>query len=142
MLRLFQHFCCASCFDFLHVRYQKWSPREHNLKSLALALKPQVLENCPVLGLRTVGLLFFEPLKLCITIIINGQRCKRICNRLVKSTYTLRRSHLGPLQLSLQRCCSLVWFGYWSNSESLPASFNYVARLLMLHIVTTSSTVL
>ena len=31
------------------------------MKSLALASKPQVLENCPVLGLRTA--LFFEQLK-------------------------------------------------------------------------------
>ena len=33
------------------------------MKSLALASKPQVLENCPVLVSRTG--LFFEPLKLC-----------------------------------------------------------------------------
>ena len=33
------------------------------MKSLALASKPQVLENCPVLGSRTA--LFFEPLKFC-----------------------------------------------------------------------------
>ena len=33
------------------------------LKSLALASKPQVLENCPVLGSRTA--LFFESLKFC-----------------------------------------------------------------------------
>ena len=37
----------SSCFD------QRWSPRGHILKSLALASKPQVLENCPVLGSRT-----------------------------------------------------------------------------------------
>ena len=36
-------------------------PRGHILKSLALASKPQVLENCPVLGSRTA--LFFEQLK-------------------------------------------------------------------------------
>ena len=42
---------------------QRWSPRGHNLKSLALASKPQVLENCPVLGSRTA--LFFEWLKFC-----------------------------------------------------------------------------
>ena len=59
--------------DFLIDRYQRWSPRErpwprgrpreHILKSLALALasKPQVLENCPFLGWRTA--LFLEPLK-------------------------------------------------------------------------------
>ena len=44
--------------------YQRWSPRlrpwprGHILKTLALASKPQVLENCPVLGSRTA--LFFE----------------------------------------------------------------------------------
>ena len=48
---------------------QRWSPRGrpwprgHILKSLALATKPQVLENCPVLGSRTA--LFFESLKFC-----------------------------------------------------------------------------
>ena len=38
-------------------------PREHILNSLALALdsKPQVLENCPVLGSRTA--VFFKQLK-------------------------------------------------------------------------------
>ena len=57
---------------------QRWSPRERpwprghilmslalasKVKSLALASKPQVLENCPVLGSRTA--LFFELLKVC-----------------------------------------------------------------------------
>ena len=42
---------------------QRWSPRGHILKSLALASKPQVLVNCPVLGSRTA--LFFEWLKFC-----------------------------------------------------------------------------
>ena len=42
-----------------YLTYQRWSPRGrpwprgHILKSLALASKPQVLENCPVLGSRT-----------------------------------------------------------------------------------------
>ena len=64
------------------ISYQRWSPRGrpwprgrsrgHILKSLALASKvkslalasrPQVLENWPVLGLRTA--LFFELLKFC-----------------------------------------------------------------------------
>ena len=57
---------------------QRWSPRGRpwsrgrprghilkslasKVKSLALASKPQVLENCPVLGSRTA--LFFEQLK-------------------------------------------------------------------------------
>ena len=59
-------------FYFLRVcNYQRWSPqgrpwprgrpRGHILKSLALASKPEVLENRPVLGSRTA--LFFEQLK-------------------------------------------------------------------------------
>ena len=58
-------------------RWQRWSPRGHILKSLALASKvksltlalasrPQVLENWPVLGSRTA--LFFELLKFCGTL--------------------------------------------------------------------------
>ena len=74
-----------------HYNNQRWNPRErpwprgrsrgHIFKTLDLALasKPQVLENCPLLGSRTA--LFFESSKLCIIIIINGQRCKRICYR-------------------------------------------------------------
>ena len=51
---------------------QRWSPRGQILKSLALASKvkslalasrPQVLENWPILGSRTA--LFFELLKFC-----------------------------------------------------------------------------
>ena len=52
---------------------QRWSPRGrpwprgrsrgHILKSLALASKPHVLENCPVLGSRTA--LYLERLKFC-----------------------------------------------------------------------------
>ena len=44
---------------------QRWSPRGrpwprgHILKPLALASRPQVFENCPVLGSRIA--LFFEP---------------------------------------------------------------------------------
>ena len=41
---------------------QRWSPRGHILKFLALASKPQVLKNWPALGSRTA--LFFELLKL------------------------------------------------------------------------------
>ena len=49
-------------FCFYH---QRWSPRGHIFKFLALALasKPQVLEKCPLLGSRTA--LFFEGLKFC-----------------------------------------------------------------------------
>ena len=62
-------------FEFLCFDLQRWSPRGrpwprgrprgHILKSLALALasRPQVLENWPVLGSRTA--VFFELLKFC-----------------------------------------------------------------------------
>ena len=43
--------------------WPRGSPRGHILKSLALASKPQVLKNCPVLGSRKA--LFFETLKFC-----------------------------------------------------------------------------
>ena len=73
-----------------HRKIQRWSPRGrpwprgrprgHILKSLSLASKvkslaskPQVLENCPVLGSRTV--VFFEPLKLCIIISVTAPIC-------------------------------------------------------------------
>ena len=47
------------------INYQRWSPRGHILKSLALALasRPQVLENWPVLGSRTAR--FFGMIKFC-----------------------------------------------------------------------------
>ena len=57
----------------LECQYQRWSPRGRPwprgrprgqiLKFLALALRPQVLKNWPVLGSRTA--LFFELLKFC-----------------------------------------------------------------------------
>ena len=59
--------------------YQRWSPRGRprgyilkslalasKVKSLALASRPQVLENWPVLGSRTA--LIFELLKFCETL--------------------------------------------------------------------------
>ena len=42
-------------------RLQRWSPRGHNLKSLAS--KFQVIENCPVLNSKTT--VFLESLKFC-----------------------------------------------------------------------------
>ena len=47
--------------QFQLIVYQRWRPRGHILKSLAS--KPQVLENCPVLGTRIA--LVFLPLKFC-----------------------------------------------------------------------------
>ena len=54
----------------MHYHLQKWSPRGHILKSLALKVKflalasrPQVLENCPVLSSRTA--VFFALFKFC-----------------------------------------------------------------------------
>ena len=61
------------CIVGKRTNLQKWSPqgrpwprrrhRGHILKSLALASRPQVLENWPVLGSRTA--LFFESLNFC-----------------------------------------------------------------------------
>ena len=58
---------------FWQINVQRWSPRGrpwprgrprgHILKSLALASRPQVLENWPVLGSKTA--VFFELLKFC-----------------------------------------------------------------------------
>ena len=56
-------------FDAGNGTKQRWSPRGRPgqilkiLKSLALASRPQVLENWPVLGSRTA--VFFELLKFC-----------------------------------------------------------------------------
>ena len=50
-------------FDSTFDINQRWSSRGHILKFLALASKPQVLENWPVLGWRTA--LFIELLKFC-----------------------------------------------------------------------------
>ena len=71
-----------SKFGFLVIEWQRWSPRgrpwsrrrsrghilkslalSSKVKSLALASRPQVLENWPVLGSRTA--VFFELLKFC-----------------------------------------------------------------------------
>ena len=72
---------------------QRWSswgrfwPRGQILKSLALASRPQVLENWPVLGLRTA--LFFELLKFCGALekffgkrFFCGDRLKNFCEDL------------------------------------------------------------
>ena len=73
----------------------RWSPRGHILKSLALASKvkslalasrPQVLENWPVLGSRTA--LVFELLKFCGVLeksldnVFCGDRLKNFCEDL------------------------------------------------------------
>ena len=65
-------YCLQHKYDYsitVHL-YQRWSPRGHILKSLAskvkslaLASRPQVLENWPVLGSRTA--VFFKLLKFC-----------------------------------------------------------------------------
>ena len=60
--------CDCNCKYFLFSKLpwpgdQRWSPRGHILKPLALASRPQVLENWSVLGSRTA--LFFDLLKFC-----------------------------------------------------------------------------
>ena len=66
---------------------QRWSPRRQILKSLALASRPQVLENWPVLGSRTA--LFFGMLKFCGALekflgkrFFSGDRLKNFCEDL------------------------------------------------------------
>ena len=58
---------CLPIASMILYTMQRWSPprrpRGQILKSLALASRPQVLENWPVLGSRTA--LFFELLKFC-----------------------------------------------------------------------------
>ena len=58
-----------------------------------------------------------------------------MCYRWVESTYTFRWPRLGPI--ATVAAVIVILFGYWLNSESLPASFVYVASLLILHFVTT-----
>ena len=74
--------------------HQRWSPRGRprgqilkslalasKVKSLALASRPQVLENWPVLGSRTA--LFFGMLKFCGALeIFSGDRLKNFCEDL------------------------------------------------------------
>ena len=62
-------------------------PRGHILKSLALASRPQVLENWPVLGSRTAR--FFGTLKFCGALekffwktFFSGDRLKNFCEEL------------------------------------------------------------
>ena len=72
ILRLLYRKIFAFLFPAIYSISQRWSPRGQILKSLALASKvkslalasrPQVLENWPVLGSRTA--VFFELLKFC-----------------------------------------------------------------------------
>ena len=68
-MRGFNYARSSNSKSTLHCNCQRWRPRGrpwprgHILKSLALASKPQVLENCPALSSRTA--LFFEQLKFC-----------------------------------------------------------------------------
>ena len=82
----------------------------HILKFLALASKPQVLENCPVLGSRTT--LFFEPLKFCWK---TPETSRKICEHLfcfpqLEHRRSQRRRNQGtrplPIEISpITRMC-------------------------------------
>ena len=81
---------------------QRWSPRGHILKTLALTSRPQVLENWPVLGSRTA--LFFELLKFCGALekfferkrFFRGDRLKNFCEDL----FFLEHLRLCPWSLA------------------------------------------
>ena len=86
-------------------------PRGHIFKSLALASKPQVLENCPVLGSRTA--LFFEWLKFCRS----AEKCfsgpfffLEIDRKKIFKTFFLRKTlAFVSLVLSLEHSCPWPW---------------------------------
>ena len=63
--------------DVLEDTFPSPWPWPRSLKSFALASKPQVLENCPVLGSRTA--LFFESLKFCL---ITPKTSRKVCKYL------------------------------------------------------------
>ena len=87
------------------VDYQRWSPRGHILKFMALASKvkslaskPQVLENCPVLGSKTA--LFFEPLKVCWK---TPETSRKICEHLFFLNWSIGIAKRAPPQLKFHQ---------------------------------------
>ena len=99
---------------------QRWSPRGHprprgrprghTFKSLALASKPQVLENCPVLGSRTA--LFFQWQKFCRS----AEKCfsrpffLEIDGKRIFKTFFLRKTlAFVSLILGLEHFCPWPW---------------------------------
>ena len=103
----------------LKCHQQRWSPRGrpwlqvHILKSLVLASKPQVLENCSVLGSRTA--LFFESLKFCW-----------------KTPETLRKTLRRPLLFSsLEIAWKIFWrpffsFFFWDHLKNFLEDFFFL----------------
>ena len=90
---------------YKYISLQRWGPRRrllprgHILKSLALASKPQVLENCPVLGSKTA--IFFELLKFCRSPEKNfDDLFLEIAGKIVVKTFFLRE-HLPLVSLAL-----------------------------------------
>ena len=101
---------------------QRWSPRGrpwprgHILKSLALASRPQVLENWPVLGSRTA--LFFELLKFCEALekFFGKRFFVEIARKIFVKTFFFRRSPKKflwrPFFFYLESTCACV-LGPW-----------------------------
>ena len=102
-----------------------------------------LLENARNLAENLRRLCLFSAIGDClkkfIIRIINRLRCKRICYRLVKSTYTLRRPHLAIATVAAM----LVLFCFVTSQiqKTFQLPLKYVASLLMLHFVTTLATV-
>ena len=93
------------------------SSRTHFEVQLALASRPQVLENCPVLGWRTS--LFFEPLKFCRLpekkswkTFFTGERLKKIFDDLFFLEIVWKKN-LKPFFLEHLRLCP------WSLASSI-----------------------
>ena len=94
-------------------------PREHIFKSLALASasasKPQVLENCPVLGSRTA--LFFEWLKFCRS----AEKCfsrpfffwRSTEKKILRFFFLRKHLQLCPWSLALASSISVLGLGFF-----------------------------
>ena len=102
------------------------------VKSLALASRPQVLENCPVLGSRTA--LFFELLKFCRSPEKNFRRRFLLENarkKILKTFFCWRIFALVSLVLGLglEHSCPWPREGLFSEGLSLALDFFCVLGL-------------
>ena len=121
---------------------QRWSPRGHILKSLALASRPQVLENWPVLGSRTA--LFFGMLKFCGALEIfwktffSGDRLKNFCEDLF-FFFFWRALGFVSLVLGLEHSCPWPRECLSSERLSLALASNFFVSLALASSLVSST---
>ena len=121
---LFSKSIASNTTKKIDICYQRWSPRGrpwprgHILKSLALASKPQVLENCPVLGSRTA--LFFEWLKFCRS----AEKCFSRPKKIFKTFFLWKILAFVSLVLGLgfAHFCPWPWLRIFFVSLALASS--------------------